>query len=93
VPYQSDVQRRFFHAATSRRAGISAATVAEFDNASRGKKLPKRKGSKMKMKPKGTPKRSFKQSAARLAAARTSRKKSGSKGQRHYAASMAAGRG
>lgn len=48
----------------------------------------------MKMKPKGVGmKRSHRESAARLAAARASRKKSGSKVQRHYAASMAAGRG
>lgn len=94
MPYRSEAQRRYFHTAAARRAGISAATVAEFDNASRGKKLPARRGKKMKMKPKGVGmKRSHRESAARLAAARASRKKSGSKVQRHYAASMAAGRG
>ena len=40
MPYASDAQRRFFHTDTARRKGISASTVAEFDSASKGKKLP-----------------------------------------------------
>lgn len=42
MPYKSDAQRRFFHSAGVKKAGISAATVKEFDNASRGKKLPEK---------------------------------------------------
>lgn len=40
MPYVSDAQRRFFHTDTARKAGISEATVEEFDKASKGKKLP-----------------------------------------------------
>jgi hypothetical protein len=43
VPYKSDAQRRFFHTATARKQGISAATVKEFDQASKGMKLPEKK--------------------------------------------------
>lgn len=42
MPYKSLAQERFFHTATARKKGISAATVQEFDQASKGKKLPKR---------------------------------------------------
>lgn len=42
MPYSSDAQRRFFHTATAQRKGISASTVKEFDNASRGLKLPEK---------------------------------------------------
>lgn len=41
MPYKSDAQRRKFHAML-KRGEISAATVAEFDQASKGKKLPER---------------------------------------------------
>jgi len=41
MPYKSDAQRRKFHAMES-RGEISHKTVAEFDRASKGKKLPKR---------------------------------------------------
>jgi hypothetical protein len=40
MPYVSDKQRRFFHTDTAREKGISAATVAEYDQASKGMKLP-----------------------------------------------------
>lgn len=40
MPYLSDAQRRFFHSAGAKKAGISPKTVKEFDNASRGMKLP-----------------------------------------------------
>ena len=43
MPYKSDAQRRFFHTDTAKKAGISAATVKEFDKASKGMKLSKRK--------------------------------------------------
>lgn len=42
MPYKSAAQRRFFHTRTARAKGISAATVKEFDQASKGKKLPER---------------------------------------------------
>lgn len=42
MPYKSDAQRRFFHRATARAKGISAATVKEFDKESKGKELPKK---------------------------------------------------
>lgn len=41
MPYVSDAQRRYFHAA-QQRGEISAKTVKEFDQASKGKKLPER---------------------------------------------------
>lgn len=43
MPYKSDAQRRFFHSARAKKAGISKETVKEFDTASKGKKLPERK--------------------------------------------------
>lgn len=39
MPYKSDSQRRFFHAAES-RGEISHKTVKEFDQASKGLSLP-----------------------------------------------------
>ena len=42
APYVSDAQRRFFHSPGAKRAGISKATVKEFDQASKGRKLPAR---------------------------------------------------
>lgn len=47
MPYKSDAQRRKFHAMES-RGEISHKTVAEFDRASKGKKLPERKSKKAK---------------------------------------------
>lgn len=41
MPYKSDAQRRKFHAMLN-RGEISKATVAEYDAASKGKKLPER---------------------------------------------------
>jgi hypothetical protein len=43
MPYVSDAQRRFFHSSGAARAGISQATVKEYDQASKGKKLPEKK--------------------------------------------------
>jgi len=40
MPYKSDKQRKFFHAA-EKRGDISKSTVDEFDKASKGKELPK----------------------------------------------------
>lgn len=40
MPYASDAQRRFFHTDTARKKGITAATVNEFDQASKGMNLP-----------------------------------------------------
>lgn len=44
MPYDSDQQRKFFHSAGAKKAGIDKKTVREFDDASRGMKLPKKKG-------------------------------------------------
>lgn len=41
MPYKSDSQRRYFHAA-EQRGEISKKTVNEFDKASKGKKLPEK---------------------------------------------------
>lgn len=41
MPYKSDQQRKFFHSEGAKKAGIKEATVKEFDQASKGKKLPK----------------------------------------------------
>jgi len=43
VPYVSDAQRRFFHSAGAKKAGITKSQVAEYDSASKGKSLPERK--------------------------------------------------
>jgi hypothetical protein len=43
MPYKSEAQRRLFHAKEA-RGEIAPKTVAEFDKASKGKKLPARKG-------------------------------------------------
>ena len=40
MPYKSDAQRKFFHSKGASKAGISPADIAEFDAASKGKKLP-----------------------------------------------------
>ena len=45
APYKSEAQRKKFHAMLE-RGEISAKTVAEFDEASKGKKLPERLSSK-----------------------------------------------
>jgi hypothetical protein len=46
MPYKSEAQRRFFHAAES-RGEISPKTVKEYDTASKGKRLPEKvKGGK-----------------------------------------------
>lgn len=43
MPYKSEAQRKFFHTLTAKKAGISTDTVKEFDQASKGMKLPKYK--------------------------------------------------
>ena len=43
MPYKSDAQRRFFHSAGAAKAGITPAEVKEFDQASKGMKLPEKK--------------------------------------------------
>ena len=40
MPYKSDAQRKFFHTATAKKKGITPAMVKEFDDASKGMKLP-----------------------------------------------------
>lgn len=51
MPYKSDSQRRYFHAAET-RGEISHKTVKEFDQASKGKKLPEKVGRFKKIKDK-----------------------------------------
>lgn len=41
MPYKSDAQRRFMHAAMD-KGEIPKSTVKEYDAASKGKKLPER---------------------------------------------------
>lgn len=43
MPYKSDAQRKFFHTPTAKKAGITDSEVKEFDAASKGLKLPKKK--------------------------------------------------
>ena len=43
MPYKSSAQRRFFHSPGAAKAGITKTQVKEFDQASKGNKLPKRK--------------------------------------------------
>ncbi len=50
MPYKSDAQRKFFHTNTARKEGITPKVVAEFDHASKGKELPKRKDGKSDMR-------------------------------------------
>lgn len=59
MPYASDAQRKFFHTDTAKKAGITKKEVAEYDAASKGKKLPehaaKKDGKKKEMKAKAMP--------------------------------------
>jgi len=48
MPYKSDAQRKFFHTASAKKAGITKKQVKEFDKASKGKKLPAKKKAKKK---------------------------------------------
>lgn len=50
MPYKSDRQRRYFHAAEA-RGDISSKTVNEFDQASKGKKLPEKAKGKPNIPP------------------------------------------
>ncbi len=47
MPYKSQAQRRFFHSAGAKKAGITSKEVKEFDQASKGLKLPEKKKKKM----------------------------------------------
>jgi len=40
MPYKSSAQRRFFHSAGAKKAGITPNEVKDFDSASKGKDLP-----------------------------------------------------
>lgn len=42
MPYKSEAQRKFFHTKTARKKGITRKMVREYDEASRGMKLPKK---------------------------------------------------
>jgi hypothetical protein len=50
MPYKSDAQRKFFHTATAKKEGITPAMVNEFDSASKGMTLPRRKDGKSDMR-------------------------------------------
>lgn len=50
MPYKSNQQRKFFHTAGAKKAGISEKTVAEYDKASKGMKLPNKKSAWMNIK-------------------------------------------
>lgn len=43
MPYKSDAQRRFFHTSTARKEGITPGMTKEWDEASKGMKLPEHK--------------------------------------------------
>lgn len=43
MPYTSESQRRFFHADMARKKGIGPSVVKEFDQSSKGLKLPFKK--------------------------------------------------
>ena len=45
MPYKSEAQRKFFHA-NAKKLAKQGVNIKEWDNASRGKKLPKKKGKK-----------------------------------------------
>jgi hypothetical protein len=51
MPYKSEAQRKFFHTLTAKKMGIKPETVKEFDNVSKGLKLPKFSKIKNKIKP------------------------------------------
>lgn len=50
MPYLSSSQRRFFHTLTAKRKGVSADTVKEFDDASKGMKLTEKVKPRRKVK-------------------------------------------
>jgi hypothetical protein len=50
MPYKSDAQRRFFHTDTAMKSGITPATIKEFDQSSKGVKLPAHAPKPKKMK-------------------------------------------
>lgn len=52
--YKSESQRRFFHSAGAKKAGISQKTIQEYDKASTGMVLPEKDSSKTKS-PKTSP--------------------------------------
>ena len=41
MPYKSLQQERFFHSPGAKKAGITNAEIKEFDQSSKGKKMPK----------------------------------------------------
>lgn len=48
MPYKSDQQRKFFHTDTAKKEGIKPSIVKEFDQASKGLKLPKYSSNRFK---------------------------------------------
>lgn len=45
MPYVSEAQRKFFHTDTAKKKGITSSMVKEYDQASKGTKLPAKKDS------------------------------------------------
>lgn len=42
MPYKSAAQRRFFHSLGAKKAGITSSDVKEWDEASKGEKVPEK---------------------------------------------------
>lgn len=42
MPYKSDAQRKFFHSAGAKKAGITSKDVKKWDKESKGMDLPER---------------------------------------------------
>lgn len=42
MPYKSEAQRKFFHSAAAKKAGITEKDVKHWDQVSKGKKLPEK---------------------------------------------------
>lgn len=48
MPYKSDAQRKFFHSAGAKKAGITAKDVKKWDKESKGMDLPEKAKTKKK---------------------------------------------
>lgn len=51
MPYKSKAQEKFFHTDTAKKEGITKSIVEEFDQASKGKKLPPKLNKKKNSSP------------------------------------------
>ena len=48
MPYKSSSQRKFFHSAGAKKAGITSADIKKWDKESKGKKVPEKVKAKKK---------------------------------------------